>query len=309
MFGQVVIGPPGSGKTTYCNGMGEFMTRLGRQVSLINLDPANDLVPYVPAIDISELITLEEVMDKLKLGPNGGLIYCMEYLEKNIDWLIEKLKKIPKQHYILMDFPGQVELYTHHNSVRNILSALLKLDHRLAAVHLVDSHYCSDPGKFIAVLLTSLSAMLQVELPHVNVLSKADLIQSYGKLAFNLDFYTDVLDLTYLLDQLQDDPIFKKYKKMNAALVEIIQDYSLVSFVALNIKKNESILRVLQTVDKANGYMFGDTEERNLQSMLSCAIGAEFEYEKIKDIQEKYVMDSDHEEKMDEDESENSGEI
>ncbi|CAE1315231.1 GPN [Acanthosepion pharaonis] len=153
------------------------------------------------------------------------------------------------------------------------------------------------------------SAMLQVELPHVNVLSKADLIQSYGKLAFNLDFYTDVLDLTYLLDQLQDDPIFKKYKKMNAALVEIIQDYSLVSFVALNIKKNESILRVLQTVDKANGYMFGDTEERNLQSMLSCAIGAEFEYEKIKDIQEKYVMDSDHEEKMDEDESENSGEI
>lgn len=55
--------------------------------------------------------------------------------------------------------------------------------------------------------------------------------------------------------------------------------------------------------------MFGDTEERNLQSMLSCAIGAEFEYEKIKDIQEKYVMDSDHEEKMDEDESENSGEI
>lgn len=280
------------------------MTRLGRQVSVINLDPANDFIPYTPAIDISELITLAEVMEKLKLGPNGGLIYCMEYLEKNIDWFIEKLKKIPKEHYLLLDFPGQVELYTHHNSVRNILAALLKLDHRLAAVHLVDSHYCSDAGKFIAVLLTSLSAMLQMELPHVNVLSKADLIQSYGKLAFNLDFYTDVLDLSYLLDQLQDDPIFKRYKKMNTALVEIIQDYSLVSFVALNIKKNESILRVLQTVDKANGYIFGDTEERNLQSMLSCAIGAEFEYEKIKDIQEKYVMDnSDIEENMDEDEN------
>lgn len=304
MFGQVVIGPPGSGKTTYCSGMSEFMTRLGRQVSVINLDPANDFIPYTPAIDISELITLAEVMEKLKLGPNGGLIYCMEYLEKNIDWFIEKLKKIPKEHYLLLDFPGQVELYTHHNSVRNILAALLKLDHRLAAVHLVDSHYCSDAGKFIAVLLTSLSAMLQMELPHVNVLSKADLIQSYGKLAFNLDFYTDVLDLSYLLDQLQDDPIFKRYKKMNTALVEIIQDYSLVSFVALNIKKNESILRVLQTVDKANGYIFGDTEERNLQSMLSCAIGAEFEYEKIKDIQEKYVMDnSDIEENMDEDEN------
>ena len=53
---------------------------------------------------------------------------------------------------------------------------------QLAAVHLVDSHYCSDPAKFISVLLTSLSTMIQVELPHVNVLSKIDLIENYGKL-------------------------------------------------------------------------------------------------------------------------------
>ena len=43
---------------------------------------------------------------------------------------------------------------------------------RLAAVHLVDSHYCVDPSKFISILLTSLSTMLQIALPHVNVLSK-----------------------------------------------------------------------------------------------------------------------------------------
>ena len=52
----------------------------------------------------------------------------------------------------------------------------------MVAVHLVDSHYCSDPGKFVSVLLTSLSTMLQLELPHVNVLSKVDLMQQYGKL-------------------------------------------------------------------------------------------------------------------------------
>jgi len=53
---------------------------------------------------------------------------------------------------------------------------------QLVAVHLVDSHYCSDPGKFISVLLTSLSSMVQVELPHVNILSKVDLMEQYGKL-------------------------------------------------------------------------------------------------------------------------------
>jgi hypothetical protein len=54
---------------------------------VINLDPANDILPYKADIDISDLITISDVMDTLKLGPNGGLVYCMEYLEKNIDWL------------------------------------------------------------------------------------------------------------------------------------------------------------------------------------------------------------------------------
>lgn len=63
---------------------------------------------------------------------------------------------------------------------------------RLAAVHLVDAHLCSDPAKYISALLLSLSTMLHLELPHVNLLSKIDLIEQYGKLQFNLDFYTEV---------------------------------------------------------------------------------------------------------------------
>lgn len=53
---------------------------------------------------------------------------------------------------------------------------------QLTAVHLVDSHLCSDPEKFVGALLLSLSAMLHLELPHINILSKIDLIESYGKL-------------------------------------------------------------------------------------------------------------------------------
>ena len=83
------------------------------QVAVINLDPANDTLPYKCAVDVAELITLEDVMNELNLGPNGGLLYCMEYLEKNIDWLKAKLDGL-KDHYILFDCPGQVELYTHH---------------------------------------------------------------------------------------------------------------------------------------------------------------------------------------------------
>ncbi|KAF1524499.1 GPN-loop GTPase 2, partial [Eudyptula minor] len=291
-FGQVVIGPPGSGKTTYCHGMQEFMGRVGRKVTVVNLDPANEAMPYQCAVDIAELITLPDVMENLKLGPNGGLIYCMEYLEANFDWLQEKLAAFGG-HYYLFDCPGQVELYTHHDALKNVFAQLAKWNFRLAAVHLVDSHYCTDPGKFISVLCTSLSTMLHVELPHVNVLSKMDLIEQYGKLAFNLDYYTEVLDLSYLVDHLASDPFFRNYRRLNEKLVEVIEDYSLVSFVPLNVQDKESMRQVMQAVDKANGYSFGDQEHRSLEALMSAAVGADFHFTSTLAVQEKYVQSQD----------------
>ncbi len=122
-FGQLVIGPPGSGKSTYCCGMKEFLSAFGRKVVIVNMDPANGTLPYECEVNISELITLSDAMDKLKLGPNGSLVYCMEFLEKNLEWLREKLDQF-QGSYFLFDFPGQVELFTHHQSVRNIAKKL-----------------------------------------------------------------------------------------------------------------------------------------------------------------------------------------
>jgi hypothetical protein len=49
--------------------------------------------------------------------------------------------------------------------------------------------------------------MLQVHLPHVNVMTKFDEMKKYSdQLPFNLDFYTEVLDLDYLLHELDDTP-------------------------------------------------------------------------------------------------------
>ena len=146
------------------------------------MDPANESLPYEAAADIRDLVNLSTVAEEHELGPNGGLLYAMEVLEKNIKWLVAKMTKF-QSCYIVFDFPGQVELYTHNGCIRNIVQHLLRLGHRLTAVNLVDSHYCTDPSKFIAVMLTSLTAMIQLELPAVNVLSKIDLIEQYGPIA------------------------------------------------------------------------------------------------------------------------------
>ena len=68
----------------YCN----------RKVAIVNLDPANDTIPYPCQINIADLITLDDTMSELSLGPNGGIMFCLEYLLENLDWLTERLEKL-----------------------------------------------------------------------------------------------------------------------------------------------------------------------------------------------------------------------
>jgi GPN-loop GTPase len=276
------------------------------------VDTANIDMPYDCAINLVDLITVDDVCDNLHLGPNGSLMYSIEYIESNLDWLIERIDTLLKKHadrslppaYILFDCPGQIELYTHHGSMHRIIDQLVRRAHlRLCCVNLIDSYYCSNSSNFISVLLTSLSTMLHLELPHVNILSKIDLIERYGSLDFNIDFYTDVLDLSYLMtnknfnkDRFQPK-LAKKYRRFNRLLCDVIQDYSLVSYIPLNVQDRSNIERVVRTIDKANGFIFGQVNDDDLSirtNLMSNAYGVEqFEYTKTANIREKYMLPDD----------------
>ncbi|KAL4244951.1 GPN-loop GTPase family protein [Abortiporus biennis] len=253
-FGELVCGSPGSGKSTYCYGKHQLFSALNRPISIVNLDPANENIPYPCAIDISSLITLQDAMKELGLGPNGAMLYCMEYLEANYDWLDDRLKELGKDAYVLFDLPGQVELSTNHESVKRIIQKLGKSGFRLAAVHLCDAHYVTDATKYISVLMLSLRAMLHLELPHINVLSKVDLIKQYGDLDFNLDFYTEVQDLSHLENLLSKAS--PRYAALNMAICSLVEDYGLVGFETLAVEDKESMLHLSRVIDKANGCVF-----------------------------------------------------
>ncbi|ORY33780.1 cytoplasm protein [Naematelia encephala] len=280
-FGQLVTGPPGAGKTTYCNGMHQFLTALGRPVHIINLDPAVPNPPYPCSINITSLITLESVMNEFGLGPNGGILYCLEYLEANFDWLLEELDRVLEAEggngYVIFDTPGQVELWTNHDSLKNIVERLTKLEYRLAAVHLSDAHYITDASKFISMVLLSLRAMLQLEMPHINVLSKIDLLNTYGELPFDLRYYTEARDLGYLLESLEADPRSARYGALNRAMVELVEEYGMVGFETLAVEDRASMLKLLRLIDKATGYIFvppsTSTGHANSHALFSSALG------------------------------------
>lgn len=267
MFGQIVIGPPGSGKSTYCYGMYQFLSAIGRKCCIINLDPANERQPYPNcAFDIRDYITIEEVMEEFNLGPNGGLMYALESIDENgIDDLIKGIQRLSSQNnYLIFDCPGQVELFTHHNSLFKIFKKLAKFaDARLCVVSLVDSIYLTSPSQYISILLLSLRAMLQLDLPHVNVISKIDMLKSYGSLPMSLDYYTEVQDLQYLTPLLEKESpslLGRNFVRLTEMIGEIIEQYGLVSFEVLSVENKRSMINLLQIIDKANGYSFGSTE-------------------------------------------------
>lgn len=166
----------------------------------MNLDPAAEEFAHEPDLDIKDLISLEDVMEVMGLGPNGGLIYCFEFLLDNLDFLTEALDPLSEEYLILFDMPGQIELYTHVP----ILPALVKhltrtgaLDISLCATYLLEATFVVDKAKFFAGTLSAMSAMIMLEVPHVNVLSKMDLVKGQmGKRQFKrfLDPDTTLLD-------------------------------------------------------------------------------------------------------------------
>ena len=118
-------------------------------------------------------------------------------------------------------------------------------------MHLCDSHYVTDAAKYISVLLLSLRAMLHLELPHINVLSKIDLLTQYGDLGnvtvplpyhpltlpnedFNLEFYTEVQDLAHLSQALSSAS--PRYAALNMAICDLIEDFGLVGFETLAVE-------------------------------------------------------------------------
>ncbi|CAD6189805.1 unnamed protein product [Caenorhabditis auriculariae] len=266
MYGVLVIGAPGAGKSTFCAGLTDIFTQLNRPFITVNLDPANDNVQYEATYSIKELITVGEVMDRLGLGPNGALKYCIETLCQNKDWLLQKITENTKK-YVIIDCPGQLELYKSEGELWKVIRHLEKAGVRLCAVHLADSLYCSDAAKFISVALSTLATMVTMEMPQVNVLSKADLFSSDG--TYDLDYFTELPDVNRLTDLLNNVPGLEKYSKLNSSICQVISDYDLVNFVPLAVESKESMARIIRLVDTANGFAF--TENGDLRDLIASS--------------------------------------
>lgn len=269
-YAVLVTGPAGAGKSTFCNALITHAQTLGRQVHLVNLDPAADKFEYKPVLDIRDLVSLEDVMEELEFGPNGGLVYCFEYLLNNLDWLEDELGQY-EDEYVIVDCPGQIELYTHIPLLPQLAVFLQRrLNFRVSGVYLLESQFMQDRSKFFAGVLSAMSCMLSLGVSMLCLMSKMDLVKDErGRVRRDVARYLDPDPA--LIDDDDDAHAHhartnERFHSLNRALVGLIEDQNIVSFLPLDVTDEDSVNTVLSHVD--NMMQYGEVEEPKMPKDL-----------------------------------------
>jgi len=165
------VGTAGSGKSTLVGTFKQWLDDNGIDAITLNLDPGTDKLAYSADIDIREWISLGEVMDEYSLGPNGAQIVAADLMAMNIHKLTSVLNEY-KTKYVLIDTPGQLELFAFRESSNMIVNALGK--DRSMIAYLSDPMLCKRPNGFVSSMMLSALVQFRLQLPMINLLSKMD---------------------------------------------------------------------------------------------------------------------------------------
>ncbi len=166
------IGTAGSGKTHLLAAFSEWLEFHQIDHVTVNLDPGSEEMPYTPDVDIRDYFTLSDVMLKYGVGPNGAQILSADLLGAEIDEIKDEIDyhDVP---YVLIDTPGQMELFTLRRTSEIIINALGRDS---AAVFLFDPVISKTPDGFVSITFLMASSIFRLKIPHIPVLSKCDLL-------------------------------------------------------------------------------------------------------------------------------------
>lgn len=168
------VGTAGSGKSTLVKSYRDWLGNNGIDCVTINLDPGVDMLPYDADIDIREWVALDEVMGEYNLGPNGAQIVAADLMAVNIKKITDLLDGV-RTEYVLVDTPGQLELFAFRESSNVIVEAFGK--EKSMVVYLSDPMLCKTSNGFVSNMVLSSLVEFRLQLPVINILTKADLMK------------------------------------------------------------------------------------------------------------------------------------
>ncbi|MFQ5999639.1 MAG: ATP/GTP-binding protein [Candidatus Bathyarchaeia archaeon] len=173
MFIIFIIGTAGSGKSLLTASFDKWL-KIGKQnVATVNLDPGALTLPYVPDVDVRDYISVDELMRKYGLGPNGALVMAADLMAEEAERLGREIESV-KPDAVIVDTPGQMELFAFRASGPYIVSEMTK--EPKAIVYLFDSVFSFNPLNYVSNMFLSAAVYNRFFVPQVHVLSKCDLL-------------------------------------------------------------------------------------------------------------------------------------
>lgn len=188
-----VVGTAGSGKSLLTSKLYEHYTKNGAFTAVLNLDPGVESLPYACDIDVRDHVDIVSIMQQYDLGPNGSLVMANDLAASKIDSIQNEIGSV-NPDYLLVDTPGQIELFAYRASGRFLVENIGA--EQKTCVFLFDGALITTPVNFVSIALLATSIRLRLGLPAVNAVTKTDLIGAKLR---------DILRWSSSLKRLEDD--------------------------------------------------------------------------------------------------------
>lgn len=168
-----ISGTAGSGKSLLTSKLLEYYTSNGVFAAVLNLDPGVENMPYTCDVDVRDYIDYVSIMQQYDLGPNGALVMANDLIASKIDEIQNEVHNV-NPDYLIVDTPGQIELFAYRSSGPYIVENLTSEEK--TSIFLFDGALITSPVNFVSIALLATSIRLRLNLPAINVLTKTDII-------------------------------------------------------------------------------------------------------------------------------------
>ncbi|XP_065109512.1 GPN-loop GTPase 1 [Paramisgurnus dabryanus] len=184
----IVLGMAGSGKTTFVQRLTGYLHTKKSPPYVINLDPAVHEVPFPANIDIRDTVNYKEVMKQYGLGPNGGIVTSLNLFATRFDQVMKFIEKKQNCHeYVLIDTPGQIEVFTWSAS-GTIITEALASSFPCVVIYVMDTSRSVNPVTFMSNMLYACSILYKTKLPFIVAMNKTDIIDHSFAVEWMQDF-------------------------------------------------------------------------------------------------------------------------
>ncbi|XP_032538709.1 GPN-loop GTPase 1 isoform X4 [Chiroxiphia lanceolata] len=186
----LVLGMAGSGKTTFVQCLAAHLHGQRCPPYVINLDPAVHDLPFPANIDIRDTVKYKEVMKQYGLGPNGGIVTSLNLFATRFDQVMKFIEKRQNaSRYVILDTPGQIEVFTWSAS-GTIITEALASSFPSVVVYVMDTSRSTNPITFMSNMLYACSILYKTKLPFIVVMNKTDIIDHSFAVEWMQDFET-----------------------------------------------------------------------------------------------------------------------